>query len=439
MPRIRHRAIASVGVIAIPISMQAVGCFAYESDSSLNFDGVKGLCTPGPGVECNEVDGGGGTGGTIDPGCVPGDGGLEDSCGIFVSSSLGSDTNPGTMMDPVATITKAIELASAAGKPAYACAEQFDEGVIVTTSAYVYGGLDCANGWAYIGDTQKTTLTTVADAIPLKLESGISVTVQDVHVLAKDATAQDTTTGHGGSSIAVIADGTTATFVGCMIEAGDGAAGAAGEPYMATAQTGTDGNAGGAACSADVVVGSNGPTNTCGNTPSIGGRGGLGDTSTGGPGSPGEPQGIMNGGAGEPSMNGTCTLGTPGSDGGDGTLGPHGTGRGNINAIGYTGVPGSDGTAGGPGQGGGGGGGAKGGSGTNKCPNVAMAGGASGGSGASGGCGGLGGRGGKPGGASIAVVSIDATLTFEGVTAVLAKTEVREGPWEVPVEPCPWV
>src|SRR5262245_35774652 len=75
--------------------------------------------------------GAGGTGGTP-PGCIPSGNStpVDDSCGVFVSSSKGSDTNDGTKERPFATIAKAI--GAATGKPVLLCGETFAEAVEIT-------------------------------------------------------------------------------------------------------------------------------------------------------------------------------------------------------------------------------------------------------------------------------------------------------------------
>src|SRR5262249_40554183 len=135
--------------------------------------------------------------------CIPttSPGPVADSCGVFVSSSKGSDTSgTGTKEAPYQTLAHA--LASAKGQPVYACGETFTVTASVSLSARVdiYGALDCAKGWAYDA-SQKTQLQ--ADAtmtpIPLTLTSGASgSSVHDFVITAADATMA------GGSSIAVL-------------------------------------------------------------------------------------------------------------------------------------------------------------------------------------------------------------------------------------------
>ncbi|WP_165373053.1 PGRS family protein [Sorangium cellulosum] len=347
---------------------------------------------------------------------------MEDGCGVFVSSS-GDDGNAATKEAPVKTLAAALSLAEANGtRRVYACAEAFEEAVEVTGTVTIYGGLDCANGWGWVGGERKTTLTAGAGQIPLLMRGGgaeATVRVEDVHVQARGIEPEDASLA-GASSIAAVADEVGVELVRCVLEAGDAAAGAEGAAYEESAMGGAMGNSGSEACSAQIVVPGASPKNDCG-TPedasddSSGGAGGIGQEDPGGAGSKGSPGATPNGGAGEEGTM-LCTEGTAGAEGAAGTPGEGATGLGEISAAGYTGATGSDGTQGGTAQGGGGGGGAKGGVGEGKCMSAESAGGASGGSGGAGGCGGAGGRGGGAGGASIALLSLNAKLGFEDVT-----------------------
>ena len=88
----------------------------------------------------------------------------------------------------------------------------------------LYGALDCTKGWAYDA-SKKTALTATADAVPLTLSAsatGAVVSVFDFAITAADASAA------GGSSIAVLANGVTATLTRVDLVAGKGADGAVG-------------------------------------------------------------------------------------------------------------------------------------------------------------------------------------------------------------------
>jgi len=386
-----------------------VACIDYGSDVSIF------LQEPGPDGQRGTGGGGGGTTSstTIDPGCIPSQtpNPVRDDCGIFVSSSKGDDKNDGKSKGkPFATITKA--LASADSGPIYLCGESFAEAVKIKSGRTIYGGLDCAKDWSWSAAT-KSEVSPTAGEVPLVVDPQIGFAAEDVVWRAKDAVEA------GASSIAVIVtNGAEVTFTRCDIEAGNAKDGATGEAFAMSASAGAMGNPGLDACTADVVIGGKSVQNACDdadpNDDSISGSGGIGQDSAGGPGGDGQPGATVNGGKGENNAN-ACTAGTVGDDGAVGMSATGATGDGTIGPQGYAGATGNSGEKGKPGQGGGGGGGAKGGTAANQCADAMKAGGASGGSGGAGGCGGLGGLGGQAGGASIGIVSIGASLTFDAV------------------------
>ena len=384
--------------------MSFIACSNPEDDCEQNY-GCTG--TGGPG-------GMGGMGGG--DACIPGPDGtgadLTDNCGIFVAKS-GDDMNGGSMGAPVASLAKAVELASAsASKRVYACAEEFAEAIAIPAGVSLYGGLDCASGsWKYVGDTTKTVIAPAADMVPLTLLGGDGITnVSDVEARALDATIE------GGSSIAAIADGPQASLVRVSLVAGAGSNGANGttpdpigpaDPNDPTIK-GSDG-AGACTIAVETPGGAEKANPTC--ATAIGGKGGSGMEASGTAGADGQPLPDPNpeewglGGAG--AAGGACKPGGPGAIGADGAPGAGGSSLGMLSGTGIVGASGAPGEAGMPGQGGGGGGGAKG--------KVGCAG-ASGGGGGAGGCGGPGGLGGQAGGSSIALISVNASITMTDVT-----------------------
>jgi len=379
----------------------------------------------------------GGTYGSCEPteNSVP----VSNDCGVWASSSQGHDGNAGIKEGPVKTLAEAFERATKLGatersgtRRVYACAEEFPEAVEVPAGVTLYGGLDCAGEWGWIGDQKKTTIAAPPDFIAAKLLEGEGTTrLEDVVVRAADGASA------GASSIAVLAHGVTAQLVRCELVAGSGAPGADGAPGaepttpggpVPAALTGTHGVDGKDACS-------NAPGGTVGGGPamgtqcgggdgSLGGKGGNGTIEEGLDGDPGQIGTAENGGGGQPPFGGgwwKCTeglgLGGTGNVGADGEVGAGASGVGELSSsAGWVGVSGAPGTAGKAGQGGGGGGGTKG---TQTCGSSGPGAGAGGGSGGAGGCGGQAGQGGGAGGASFALVSIDAkvTLTSCAVTA----------------------
>ncbi|WP_437486501.1 PGRS family protein [Sorangium sp. So ce1014] len=357
----------------------------------------------------------------VPSGCVPSeiDGAVDDECGIFVAST-GKDGNAGTQAEPVATLAEALRLTSGTGTGVYACAETFVEAVEVPAGAKLFGGLDCANGWEWIGKEKKTIVAPTEEAIALKVMRGVgTVRIEDVSAQAADAQTP------GASSIAVLVDGAEAELVRCELIAGNGADGEEGEdaPSEVPAQA-APGNAGTDACSDldtsgapdETLPGGAQVENACGGSAlSIGGEGGDGRVNNGGSGQIGEPGALGAAGSGEPAAGEwTCAAGGTGQGGDNGPPGEFGlaaSGLGALSSSGYVGVSGGAGGPGKPGQGGGGGGGAKGGAAI--CAGAVPGAGASGGSGGPGGCGGLPGQGGGAGGASIALASVEGKVTLK--------------------------
>lgn len=398
--------IVGLSLFACLSAVHMLGCF-------LTFDLEHEACDLYPHAGC-------GTGSPA--GCIPSENAkpVDDTCGIFVSSSKGQDGSAGSKSAPLKTLQQAIDQAK--GRPVYACAEAFAGSVTLAKGSAIYGGLDCNEGWAYVGATTKSALTGEADKVALAItqEAG-GAEIVDFTIHAPNAVAA------GGSSIAVVADQVTASLLRCEIVAGDGANGAAGEDAPSTqAKAGVDGSKGGAACSADTVGGGAQVKNDCEMEKSFGGKGGDGNQDNGGSGQTGLPN-IGGGQAGQGddgSAGWSCAINDGnGHPGAPGQLGVAGAGAamselGTLTSSGFTSAAGGDGQLGKIGQGGGGGGGAKGDSTAMGllCGSPNPVGGASGGSGGAGGCGGVGGKGGKGGGASLALVSLKASLTLTEVT-----------------------
>ncbi|HTN84080.1 MAG TPA: PGRS family protein [Sorangium sp.] len=355
----------------------------------------------------------------VPSGCVPSEikGAVDDACGVFVAST-GKDGNTGSRAEPVATLAEALRRAGDKGTGVYACAETFEEAIELPVGVKLFGGLDCANGWRWIGETAKTVVAPAEEAIALKVMRGEGTArIEDVSAQAADAQTP------GASSITVLVDGAEAELVRCELVAGNGADGAEGEDapseVLAQAPAGNDGTD---ACS-DLDM-SGGPDqtlpggaqveNACGGALSIGGEGGAGRVNNGGAGEVGEPGALGAAGSGEPAAGDwSCAASGTGQGGDNGSAGDAGlaaSGLGTLSSSGYAGVSGGAGGVGKPGQGGGGGGGAKGGAAI--CPGAMPGAGASGGSGGPGGCGGLPGQGGGAGGASIALASVEGKVTL---------------------------
>ena len=417
---------AFLQVAAIVISTTALGCgSAATSDAPAQ-------ASP-PSQDAGE-DAAGSVCINVDPSKV----GPDDTCGIFVSSSLGSDENAGTLERPVRTMGKALALAQEGSKRVYACAEVFYESVEIAAGVEFWGGLDCAKGWTYIGATTKTTLAPEPGLIPLSFLAGEGrAGVIDVRAEAADAVQP------GGSSIAaLVLPGATVEIARSELVAGNGAAGAAGEqgggpgaPFQLP--KGADGLPGGDACDANSVPDGASVVTVCDGVESVGGKGGNGRLTYGDDGEDGQPvpqnpEGLKGrGGYGQNGNHTQCMSGHVGNPGKDGEHGLGAVGPGRITAAGWEGEKGQNGGDGLPGQGGGGGGGVRGPL-YNDCGANQPQGGASGGSGGAGGCGGKGGKGGGYGGASIGLLSLsnDVTIRATMITTADGGDGGRGGLWQ---------
>ena len=403
----------TLGLTAFCVCVSASsGCL-----SDLEGDCYDRNCAAGPGGSSVGGNGqgaggsgpGGNGGGGVDPGCLPSEAGeaVDDTCGVFVSSGMGDDdSGDGTKDAPYATIA----VAAATGNNVYACAETFDEaaGVALAGGQSLFGGLDCADGWKH-GET-KTALNGPVDAIALVIGGDGSGRVEDMAITAADAEQA------GGSSIAVLVDGSTVDFARCVLTAGDGANGANGEGLDPDAALngapGADGTwVGDMTCTnAETQYdGGSGGTKMCDAVDVSGGTGGQGtNTTSGEAGFDGQPDTLPGGKGGDPQPMGAgqCTSGGQGDFGAEGTPGAAGVGIGTLDSSGYLGMDAIIGTDGEPGQGGGGGGSAK------ECQGASNFAGPSGGGGGSGGCGGLAASAPTAGGSSFALVSISSTISL---------------------------
>jgi hypothetical protein len=389
-----------------------LGGVAFLGSGCLDALGDFYLPLTDPKLAAGGASGTGGTSGTSGTGGTGGTGGtpvvcipseskdpVADSCGVFVSSSLGVDdaaADRGTQAKPFKTIGTA--LMKADGARVYACAESFNEAVTISAAVDLYGGLDCKS-WAYVGTTKKTKLTAAADAVPMTVNSAVgAVSVEDFSITSEAATAS------GGSSIAVLVNAAAVSFARCDLAAGDakdGGLGDSGGVQEAQAEAGKVGGDAGAVGMGSVTGGAGGQNNSCSLAGGKGGDGGAvvsgnGNDGTQGDGSLGGAKGLGDTGAG-------CSDGTKGGNGIAGPLVSGAQGIGTINASGYHGIDGDTGQDGTNGKSGGGGGGSK---------ASAAVHGAGGGGGGAGGCAGKHGTGGKAGGSSIALVSVGATVTL---------------------------
>ena len=232
---------------------------------------------------------------------------VDERCGVFVSNSLGDDANPGGRDKPLKTIGAAIRTAGVTR--IYACAEVFHEAITVPAGITLYGGLDCRNGWTYVGKMKKSTLAAAPEAIALTVASTASGTeVVDFGLQAADAVQ------NSGSSVAVTVNHAAIRFTRTDIVAGagrDGMPGLTPTGFIGPLDQNDSiirGNHGLKACSDPVQqFGADPKENPYCPTASggpLGGRGGQSGVFSGGSGSstPATPQTAL-GGIGQPSWD----------------------------------------------------------------------------------------------------------------------------------------
>ena len=404
-PLLRSASVSlTLAVLGCGTAASVCGCFVDECLETLECED-----SPGPPARVCQAD--------------PSSGTAEDGCGVFVSASVGDDAGPGTRAQPVRTLAVAISLAQSGAMRVYACAEVFPEAVTVPSGVEVWGGLDCARDWIYVGADRPTVLAPEPDIIPLQVKGGAGIsTLADLRIEAADASLP------GGSSIAMLVHpGAAAAVRRSELIAGDGADGSPGEHGGdGPATGGTSGWTGGPTCSANVVPGGPAVVTSCDDGNTVGGEGGDGEVSGGGDGLYGQPEpqpnpmGFGLGGSGEVAGL-QCLSGVDGFNGTDGAHGLGSRGAGRITVDGWEGEPGGNGGNGRPGQGGGGGGGSRGGSLYCGPGPETPKGGASGGSGGGGGCGGKGGQGGGFGGASVGLISFSGDVSLDATSIVTGR------------------
>lgn len=409
------------------VALSAIGC--GDGSAQTLAGGAAGMAGAGGagaiGGSCGMGSGGSsGSGAAGAPVCPedPADGPVAPECGIWVSQGLGCDGNDGTQAAPVASLTRAIELAAEGPGRVYACFGIWSDALVVPGNVSLHGGFDCKHGWTYAGKEEKSTLITPLSPVALTWVEGDS---EGKPILTDFSIRSGKTAARGDSSIGVfVRDDVPLTIRRCEVTAASGSPGENGEDAVfgnEQAPAGAPGHDGANACSAPVSKGGALVENACATGTSAGGVGGDGGTviaTNGGDGdAPTEWNG--NGGLGE-QFAPACTDGESGLKGADGALGEGGRfSLHRLTAEGYVGAPGQDGQPGQHGHGGGGGGATFG---SAAACGGASPGGAAGGSGGAGGCGGKAGTGGQAGGSSIgiavhtttALVSIEDTRIATG-------------------------
>ena len=325
---------------------------------------------------------------------------------VFVSS-IGSDGNDGlTPATPVATVTRALNIASA---------ETRTQILFVTATYNISAAINLRSGISFYGgyssdftmrsDTRASIVSTATTAIRAQ---GLTapVTIDRVNLTTADqsASSASTTTLYVRDS----ADHLTLRWVNVL--AGRGGAGGSGGDGARGSDgvrgTDGDGSSGGDGGSVGGGAGADGRRQGAG---PAGSEGSPGDCGSGGSEGPGSGGGGLGCGDGDPQPGGE---GGDGCTGGPGGSGAAGDGLGSLAADG-TWSPNRAGSGSRGGRGGGGGGGGAGGGEDCTGPVVGCiycGTGRGGGGGGGGGQGGAGGTGGFGGGASIGVVLLNSTL-----------------------------
>jgi hypothetical protein len=333
---------------------------------------------------------------------------------VFVSPT-GSDEGSGAPTDPVETLQKAVDLASAAGKYVIACNGSYVAPVKMSgAGASIYGGYDCAKAWKRV--TDRASIAPVS-GIPLTVEN----VDQELRLERLVLRAPPGLDERDSSSVAAVVVDSTVHFSRVELETQDGRDGYSGAPAShpfvsppsagnapsvftgtcATTSTHAD-------CAKQAAGGDNAVFNVCANgAQTRGGAGGKG----------GNYKLNVAYGSGLASSDGT-PAGMPGAPGPEGSPGmPARRGVGTIEDNRY--VASNAGDPGGYGQTGKSGGGGRGGESfcsmtlDGGCNSTSYYLGGGGGQGGYGGCGGIGGNSGGAGGASIGLIAVNSRVTLE--------------------------
>ncbi len=340
--------------------------------------------------------------------------GVVEKCIYVTPSTAGDDSNTGTRVKPMKTITAAIAKAKATGVPAVCLGGGTYTGLVQMESGIsLYGGFDESD------PTFKFKRSAAATSTLVNAGTVVYAPSIDAETHLEGLTISATTpTGLGASAYGVRLGGGSATFYvryNKITVAGgtDGDNGVAGSKGSDGAK-GPDGKAYNDSSGASTPA----VASSCGATGGTGGNGGLG-SGKGGDGTGGTVGSLGPGGGG---ATGCFSTGTAGTAGGTVTLPGSNGSPGGVSAVNGTltssglytpavAPKGTDGGAGGSGGGGGGGGGrTKSGSG---CIGTSDLRGGGGGAGGNGGCGGTGGGGGLGGGGSIAITAAGGTLVVD--------------------------
>ncbi|HEY1691358.1 MAG TPA: hypothetical protein VGG39_04310 [Polyangiaceae bacterium] len=337
---------------------------------------------------------------------------VSDATGVFVAPApLGTAGGDGSKATPFLTVTAGIAKAMQGKKRVYVCLGTYSEQLSLTGTddgLTVYGGLDCTNGWAYVGSTPSASTVVATPSGAAAPGTALTVTgpmttgvvFQDVGFTAIDGKVA------GDSSVAVFATTQAKlTLTRGTVTAGKGVTGEGGGTNSNWSGSAQGGNPNGPPTA---IGGGEGGGNSCSDGSSSAGGLGGGFISVSNQWSGGAP------GSSSPQVSSPANNGGNGAAGGVGTGGGPAAGAGTgaqtagtLTASGW--VVGATGSAGHPGnvaQGGGGGGGS---------PTTG-----GGGGGGAGGCGGGPGQGGATGGSSFGILVFNAAVDLENLTLIAA-------------------
>lgn len=320
---------------------------------------------------------------------------VSDDYAVFVSPDGDDDQNDGSQIAPLASLTKAVEVA-AGTKLVLVCDATYNERVSITVGARVYGGFKCVdwtpeNGKPLFKPTTSPALKVdgVDDEVVIE---GVSFEVGDAINAGETALT------------AILNQSPKVTLRGVSLKAGKGKAGANGALSTFTYPDATSLNG-----NAEELLKMGGGEKKCacqGALMSIGGSGGP-PSSSGQDGAKGLPD--HGGGLGGDPAAGDCGAGSSGKKGANAPAVSPADGAklfGEAAISGWQPGSGTDGATGTPGQGGGGG--------------ASLNDAGHGGGGGCGGCGGNGGTAGKGGGGSIALLALNSPVMLEASTLTAA-------------------
>ncbi|MFZ5896837.1 MAG: hypothetical protein ACOY0T_37620 [Myxococcota bacterium] len=143
---------------------------------------------------------------------------------VFVAPT-GDDSAAGTLSAPVRSLNKAIALAASTKSAVYVCDATYKENVFVEQGVSIYGGFNCARGWAREKDR---AIVLVETGLPLTIDSVTEPVLIDR--LAFRAASAAMNNWGASSQAAAINNSTKVVLSHVELTAGDGERGVPGAP-----------------------------------------------------------------------------------------------------------------------------------------------------------------------------------------------------------------